>query len=103
MLPGTLARVFNLPQATGLLVQRVAERLPAAAIGLCGGTLQATIDGKPFTVGGDIVLRVLGIALEDLASYQEIQARLSRLRSGDPVTLRVLREGRLEELTGRIP
>jgi hypothetical protein len=34
-------------------------------------------DGKPLTVGGDVILAVQGIAITDLDGYQQIQARLS--------------------------
>lgn len=95
--------VASEPEADVSLLQL--ERVPARAIVAKLGNSDAVEVGDPvfITVGGDVVLRVLGIPLEDLASYREIQARLSRLRSGDAGTLRVLREGRLEELTARVP
>jgi len=43
---GPLARALNVPQPVGLLVQRVAEGSPAAQMGLRGGTIKATIDGR---------------------------------------------------------
>ncbi|MBI4638645.1 MAG: trypsin-like peptidase domain-containing protein [Candidatus Rokubacteria bacterium] len=103
VLAGNLARVFNLPQPVGLLVQRVAERSPSALIGLRGGTMKATIDGQSLTVGGDIVLEVQGIPITGRTSYESIQERLGRLHPGALVTITVLREGRLLELIGRLP
>ncbi|MBI4607480.1 MAG: trypsin-like peptidase domain-containing protein [Candidatus Rokubacteria bacterium] len=103
VLSGDLAKVFNLPQPVGLLVQRVAERSPAALIGLRAGTMKATIDGKTLTVGGDIILQVQGIPITDSTSYEKIQERLSRHHPGVQITITVLREGRQLELTGRLP
>ena len=56
-----LAKVFNVPQSTGILVQRVAAGSPAERSGLRPGTLKATIDGQTFVVGGDIILSIGGI------------------------------------------
>ncbi len=98
-----LAKVFNLPQPVGLLVQRVAERSPAALMGLRGGTMKATIDGETLTVGGDIILQVQGIPIADRTSYEQIQERLSEIHPGAEVRITVLRAGRQLELTSRLP
>jgi S1-C subfamily serine protease len=103
VLSGELAKVFNLPQPVGLLVQRVAARSPAEGIGLRAGTLKATIEGQTLTVGGDIILQVQGIPLSAENSYERIQERLSRLRSGAEVAITVLREGHLVELKAPLP
>jgi S1-C subfamily serine protease len=103
VLKDDLARVFNLPQPVGLLVQRVAKNSPAEHAGLRPSTIPATIDGKTFMVGGDIILKVAGIPLEDDASYLKIQAELGRRRPGDVVPVTVLRDGRQVELSARVP
>ncbi len=103
LLSGDLAKVFNLPQPAGLLVQRVAERSPSAQIGLRGGTMKATIDGATLTLGGDIILQVQGIPIAEAASYERIQTDLSRLHPGSQVTITVLREGRQADLIARLP
>lgn len=103
VLTGDVAKAFNLPQPVGVLVQRVAERSPATLIGLRPGTMKATIDGKTLTVGGDIILAVQGIPIQDRGSYERIQERLSRLHPGAEVTITVLREGRQVELRGPLP
>ncbi|HET8578696.1 MAG TPA: trypsin-like peptidase domain-containing protein [Methylomirabilota bacterium] len=103
VLTGDLARVFNLPQPIGLLVQRVAKNSPAEHAGLRPSTIPAIVNGKPLMVGGDVILKVAGIAIEDEASYGRIQAELSRRRSGDVVPVTVLRDGRQVELGARVP
>jgi S1-C subfamily serine protease len=103
VLGGELARILNLPQPVGLLVQRVAAHSPAARAGLLGGSVRATIAGETLTVGGDIVLEVQGLPITGRSSYEAIQARLSQLHPGVPVTITVLRGGRRVDLVGRLP
>jgi serine protease Do len=104
LLTGELAQALNVAQGIGVLVQRVAEQSPAAAIGLRPGTLRATIDGRNITVGGDIVLRVQGIPIAgDFVGYERMQEQLSRLAPGAMVTLTVLRGGKEVELTAPVP
>lgn len=50
-------------QPAGLLVQRIADNSPAAAIRLIGGTYKAAIAGGEMQVGGDIILAVGEIAV----------------------------------------
>lgn len=103
MLTGDVARALNLPQEAGVLIERVAARSPAALLGLRGGTMAATIDGDSYLLGGDILLDVFGFSIGDLASYQKIQERLAAMKSGDEVTLRVLRDGRVVDLKAALP
>lgn len=103
VLSGDLARIFNLPQPVGLLIQRVARQSPSAQMGLRGGTTRATIDGQSLTVGGDIILQVQGIPITGRSSYEHIQERLGRMHPGVEVTITVLRDGRPIELLGRLP
>ena len=103
LLTGSLSRMLNLPQPNGLLVQRVAEGSAAAAIGIRGGTTKATIGGTDLVLGGDIILESVGIAMVDEASRQKIRDALAQLKTGDPIKVKVLREGRVVELNGRMP
>jgi serine protease Do len=103
VLANHMARIFNLPQPVGLLVQRVAKNSPAEHAGLRASTIPATIDGKPFMVGGDIILKVAGIQIQDESSYLKIQEELGRRSAGDVVPVTVLRDGRQVELSARVP
>ena len=73
------------------------------AFGLRGGTKVATIDGEKIVVGGDIILKVQGIPVNDFASYERIRAALMGLPSGAPVTVTILRAGAVIDLEGRFP
>jgi S1-C subfamily serine protease len=104
MLSGDLARVFNLPQSAGMLVQRVASHSPAAELGLRPGTMTAVIEGDPMLVGGDIILEVQGVPVtSDGAGYVVIRDRLTSLRQGETITVIVWRNGQKEELTAKRP
>lgn len=55
-LSGTLAKALNLPQETGVLVQRVAKGSPGQRLGLLPGFLPAKIGRHEFLLGGAIIL-----------------------------------------------
>jgi serine protease Do len=98
MLEGDLARVFQLPQSRGLLVQRIAQGSPAAKIGLMPGNRKAVIDGEEFLVGGDVILEVAGVSFADPDAHARIGDVLSSLPPGSPLKVVVLRGGRRIEL-----
>ncbi len=95
---GRIARALNLPQPTGVMVQRVAADSPAAHIGLQPGVIPGTVEGKSFLLGGDIILAVQGQQIGS-ETYEALQARLRRLPRGSTITVVVLREGREVTLT----
>src|SRR5499427_8174283 len=97
LLTGTLSRMLNLPQPSGLLVQRVADGSAAAAIGIHGGTTKATIGGTDLILGGDVILESAGIPMVDEASRQKIRDALGQLKPGDPLNVKVFRQGRVVE------
>lgn len=104
LVDGSLATSLNLPQQAGLLVQSVAEGSLGERLGLREGIHAATIGERQMLLGGDIVLAILGIPIEPGDDALEaIQRRVSQLRPGDPVDIRVLRAGKIETVTTVIP
>lgn len=104
LLTEELADLFNIPtRVLGFLVKTVARDSPAAEMGLRGGSLVATVDGRSLTIGGDIVLEVAGIPVNSAADLVKIRERLSALAPGAPFTANVLRGGRVIELAGQVP
>jgi S1-C subfamily serine protease len=100
---GSLAEYLNLPQPFGLLVEDVAKQSPAEAVGLLPSRVVARLDGRDVPLGGDIVLAAMGIQLVDETSFDEVRARWAQLRSGDEMTFKVFRAGRIIDLKGRVP
>ena len=99
ILSGELARIFNLPQSMGLLVQKIAKGSLAERVGLRAGKYQAQIEDQELLLGGDIILTVMGIQLS-AENRPKIRARLRGLTPASPVTVTVLRNGRPVELQG---
>jgi S1-C subfamily serine protease len=97
-----LAKIFNVPQSTGVLVQRVAAGSPAERTGLRPGTRKATIDGQTFVVGGDIILSIGSVQVGEPGSRERILALRRSLVPGSTLTIVVLRDGQRVELTSRV-
>ena len=98
------ARIFNVPQPAGFLVQRIADNSPAQRIGLIGGTYRATIAGEELLLGGDIVLEVGGIPVTpDGGTELKMIEYLNKLKPGDTATMKVLRGGQTIELKTLVP
>ena len=98
MLEDGLAPAFNVPQPMGFLVEQVAENSPAARLGLQPGGINSQIGLHKMLLGGDIVLEVAGIQVSE-DCYQKIQSRLSHMKPVDVITVRVLRAGRILQLS----
>ena len=98
LLTGELARIFNVPQSSGLLVERVAERSLATHMGLEGGTLNLKIGEMDFVLGGDIILECFGVSLADTNFREKTRARMQELKDGDEILIRVLRGGQIVDL-----
>ena len=97
---GWLARALNLPQPAGVLVQRVAGGSIAARLGLQPGTLRANVGGADLLLGGDVILNVNGIpVVENDDSYEAILNSTGTLKSGDPLVVRVFRQGLFVKLS----
>ncbi len=101
MLTGDLAAIFNLPEPAGFLVKTVAQGSIGWDMGLQGGNKIATIDGQQIAVGGDVILSVDGMAVGSDDNVEKIRHRLSGAPAGAPFTMKVLRAGKILELSGK--
>lgn len=100
LLDDQLANLLNLPpNALGYLVTTVAKGSPGEALGLRGGTKVAVIDGESIVVGGDVILKVQGIAVGGLATYEKIRDELRQLPAGATLTITILRAGEIKDLS----
>jgi S1-C subfamily serine protease len=87
-----LARALRLGVSAGLVVTRVAPGGPAADAGIRAA--RSLERGTPR--GGDVLLTIDGARLTESS---DLTAQLERLRPGDEVGLRLLREGRRTTVT----
>ena len=111
---GAMAKALNLPQAAGVLVQRVGDGSIGSRLGINPGTLRVTILGTDILLGGDVILGVNNIAVIDPRSaqslgsftsdenYERIYNSVAALKPGDPLVVTVLREGKVLKLTTTI-
>jgi S1-C subfamily serine protease len=100
LLTGAIARVLNVPQPAGLLIQRVAAGSPGAALGLQAGTLPIRVQDQVLLLGGDIVLAVDGMMVSDSPGVEDrIDHYLRVGPSEKPIVVRVLRGGQVLTLT----
>ena len=99
LVAGDLVKGLNLPEP-GLLIQRVVENSPAEKLGLRGGFIKASIGDRTLLLGGDIILKVQGMPCGET---HRVYDALAELKPGERLTLTVLREGQLRELTTVVP
>src|SRR5882724_2067856 len=103
ILSNELADLLNLPpKSSGYIIKTVAKGSPGDVIGLRGSTMLVSIGGQEVPLGGDILLAIDGIAA-DTANIGKIRDHMSRLQSGGPFKVKILRAGQVLELTGKVP
>jgi serine protease Do len=95
---GLLAAILNVPQAKGMLVEAVAKNSLGSHLGIEGGLIKATIADVELVLGGDVILEVQGISLNDPDARNKIRDSIGALKDGDKITVRVLRGGEIIEL-----
>ena len=101
-LTGKMARIFNLPQESGLLVQRVVKTSPFGILGLEDGDVEMTLNGEKLIAGGDIILAINGVEFENSdESLLEISKVISRQDETVPLEIVVFRAGKIVTLGRR--
>ena len=94
-LTGKVAQIFNLPQESGLLVQRVVKLSPFGVLGIEDGDVEMTLNGEKLIVGGDIILSINGIKFENTdESLVNIAKVMERKSENDPLEIVVFRAGK---------
>ena len=91
-----LKRLFNLPVAQGLLVQRITAGSAAAKAKIQQGTTSVVVQGESYWIGGDIITRVDGQPVTDV---EQLFSAVLRKHPGDKVTLDVWHHGKKRTVT----
>jgi serine protease Do len=84
---------------TGVLVESVRSGSPAEQAGLQGGTKSITVGGQEVTIGGDVITAVDG---QNITSMDDLLGFLQQSKVDDKVTLSIVHNGRLLELTATL-
>ncbi len=93
---GQLAEPLNLPVQTGILIRDTLPDSPADEAGLRGGTEDVLYRGINVRVGGDIIVAINGVFVNDL---DELLAYLvENTKPGDEISLTVVRGGQTIEV-----
>lgn len=77
---GSVAKIFNIPQNSGILIERVAKGSSADKIGLKGGSIKVKIGKQKYILGGDIILSIDNIKIENRGSIEKIRASMLEKR-----------------------
>ncbi len=91
-----VAEMFGLAVDAGAMIEEVASGSPAETAGLRAGERTVTLQGQDYMIGGDIITKIDGTAVdgfEDLVSY------LASKKPDDDVTLTIVREDETMEVT----
>lgn len=84
----SIAQTLGLQEPVGFLIFSVEPGSPAESAGLKGGDRVVTIDGSQVVLGGDIIIAVDDIPIQDA---QDIEAQLINKAIGDVVEFSVIR------------
>jgi serine protease Do len=98
LLPPELARILNVPQESGWLVQHVVKNSPAYLAGVNGGYRAVEYEGEEILLGGDIILSIDDIELSSLESIHRLMDYLDQVESAKTHKINILRGGVLMEL-----
>ncbi len=95
LLDGDLAKALNVPQEAGLLITSLSSKGSARALGLKGGYIPAKIEETELTIGGDIILELGGITINDINSIFQIRKKIAEAQEGDVISMTILRNGKI--------
>jgi len=92
-----IAEAMNLTRARGLLIIEVKTGSPAALAGLRAGDRSIEIDGKKIPIGGDIIIGIDELPVEDL---DDLLSYLALHKSpGQIAVLTIIRDGKEMKVT----
>lgn len=92
-----MARILNVPQESGWLVQHVVKNSPAGKLGIRGGFRSVFIDEEEILLGGDILLQVDDIVITGEESVYQIWEYLNSNHATTTYTIKALRDGEIRE------
>ncbi len=97
-LVGEVAKIFNVPQSMGLLVQKVATNSPSDLAGIRPGIYELELEGKTVLAGGDIILKVGDFEMQPNLDRVALRNSFANMQPGTKVPIKILRGGQIMEL-----
>lgn len=94
-LQGKLAEIVNLPQKAGVLVLSVTSKGLGNKLGLRGGFINATIEGQPLLIGGDVLLEVAGVKLISEEAILSLREKIHNLKKDKVYSVKYIRAGEI--------
>jgi S1-C subfamily serine protease len=94
-LSADISKALGANVSQGVFVADVASGSPAAKAGIKGGSQQTVIQGQTYVTGGDVIEAIDGKAV---TSAEDLAAAVMQHKSGDTVTVTVLRGGSTQQL-----
>jgi len=91
-----LAKLFNLPTSTGLLLRRVTAGSGAAKAGLRAGQTPVIVQGESYMLGGDIIVGVDGRGVQN---YEQLRDAIAQKKPDEKVKLEIYRHGSKKTVT----
>jgi len=92
-----MANVMRLESTLGFLIITVIEDSPASDAGLIGSNKIIEVEGREYSIGGDVIMSVDEI---DVRKIDDILIHLQRGKAvGDEMVLEILRDGRTTNVT----
>ena len=95
-LTSDIAGMFNMKTQGGALVEQVSPDSPADKAGIQSGDQTVTVQGEPFTIGGDVIVKVDDT---EITSADDLIAYLGTKKPGDTIVVTVDRDGKTEEVS----
>ena len=95
-LTSDIAGMFNMNSLGGALVEAVSPGSPAGKAGIQAGDQTVTVQGEPFTIGGDVIVKADNT---EIKTADDLIAFLGTKKPGDTITITVERDGKTQELS----
>ena len=100
-----MARLLNVPQPGGILVQSVVALSPAFMADLRGGDVPLYLGGRELNIGGDIILEVNDIPIVSEGSIITLIKSILSMDEAErnSFKLKILRAGKIQEVMLKFP
>jgi S1-C subfamily serine protease len=92
---GDIAKMLQLPESGGLLIETVQRGTAAEDAGLRGYNRVIVVGNTQIGIGGDLIIAADGQPIE---SNETLPRLMARKRGGDPLELTINRGGRIEKV-----